>query len=107
MRVAHSDRFFRNCRVLNGTGTDRLQVNGFLWQIHPAEVSRNSWIDIEVEVEQSLLNYLNDLDREPGPQAEFKKPPSSIVTKKVTTSATDPECGYIHNGRISLPRKQP
>ena len=24
----------------------------------PAEVSRNSWIDIEVEVEQSMLSYL-------------------------------------------------
>ena len=30
----------------------------------PAEVSRNSWIDIEVEVEQSMLSYLDDLDQE-------------------------------------------
>ena len=30
----------------------------------PAEVSRNSWIDIEVEVEQSMQSYLDDLDQE-------------------------------------------
>lgn len=30
----------------------------------PAEVSRNSWIDTEVEVEQSMLSYLDDLDQE-------------------------------------------
>ena len=28
----------------------------------PAEVSRNSLIDVEVEVEQSILRYLDDLD---------------------------------------------
>ncbi len=30
----------------------------------PAEVSRNNWIDIEVEVEQSMLSYLGDLNQE-------------------------------------------
>ena len=29
----------------------------------PAEVSRNSWIDIEVEIEQSMLSYLDALDQ--------------------------------------------
>jgi len=28
----------------------------------PAEVSRNRWIDIEVEIGQSMLSYLDDLD---------------------------------------------
>ena len=32
----------------------------------PAEVSRNSWIDIEVKVELSMLSYLDDLDQEPA-----------------------------------------
>ena len=64
----------------------------------PAEVSRNSWTDVEVEVEQSMLSYLDDLDQELASQPGFKKPPSHIVTKKITTSTTDPECGYIHHG---------
>ena len=64
----------------------------------PAEVSRNSWIDIEVEIEQSMLSYLDALDQELASQPGFKKPPSHTVTKKITTSTTDPECGYIHHG---------
>ena len=64
----------------------------------PAEVSRNSWIDVEVEVEQSMLSYLDDLDQELASQPGFKKPPTSMVTKKITTSTTDSECGYIHHG---------
>ena len=64
----------------------------------PAEVSRNSWIDIEVEVGQSMLSYLDDLDQELASQPGFKKPVSHTVTKKITTSTTDPECGYIHHG---------
>ena len=63
----------------------------------PAEVSRNRWIDIEVEIEQSMLSYLDDLDQEPTSQLGFKKPPSYIVTKKITISTTDPKCGYIHH----------
>lgn len=64
----------------------------------PAEVSRNSWIDIEVEVEQSMLSYLDDLDQELVSQPGFKKPPTRTVTKKITTSTTDSECVYIHHG---------
>ncbi len=64
----------------------------------PAEVSRNSWTDIEVKVEQSMLSYLDDLDQELAAQPGFKQPPTRTVTKKITTSATDPECGYIHHG---------
>lgn len=54
----------------------------------PAEVSRNSWIDIEVEVERSMLRHLDDLDQELAPKPGFKKPLSRTVTKKVTTSTT-------------------
>ncbi len=49
----------------------------------PAEVSRNSWIDIEVEVEQSMQSYLDDLDQELASQLRFKKPPSHTVTKRL------------------------
>ena len=64
----------------------------------PAEVSRNSWIDVELKVEQSMLSYLDDLDQELASQLGFKKPPSRTVTKEITTSTTYPDCGYIHHG---------
>lgn len=47
-----------------------------------AEVSRNSWIDIAVEVEQSMLSYLDDLDQELVSQPGFREPPTRTVTKK-------------------------
>lgn len=63
----------------------------------PAEVSRNSWIDVELEVEQSMLSYLDDLDQELASQPGFREPPTRTVTKKLTTSTTDPEwCGIPH-----------
>ena len=45
-----------------------------------------------------MLSYLDDLDQELTSQPGFKKPPRRTVTKKVTTSTTDSECGYIHHG---------
>ena len=60
----------------------------------PAEVSRNSWTDVEIEVEQSVLSHLDELDQELASQPGSKKPP----TQKITTSTTDPECSYIHHG---------
>lgn len=64
----------------------------------PAQVSRNSWVDLETTVEQSMFSYLDALDQELSEQPGFKKPPIRTVKKKVTTSTTDPECGYIHHG---------
>lgn len=63
-----------------------------------AQVSRNSWIDLETTVEQSMFSYLDTLDQELSEQPGFKKPPPRTIKKKVTTSTTDPECGYIHHG---------
>ena len=63
----------------------------------PAEVSRNSWIDTEIEVEQSMLSYLDDLDQELASQPGFKEPPTRTVIRKITTSTTDSACGYIHH----------
>lgn len=61
----------------------------------PAQVSRNSWVDLETTVEQSMFSYLDALDQELSEQPGFKKPPTRTIKKKVTTSTTDPECGYI------------
>lgn len=63
-----------------------------------AEVSRNSLIDVEVEIKQSILSYLDDLDQELSSQPWFKKPPTRTVTKKITKSTTEPKCGDIHHG---------
>ena len=64
----------------------------------PANVSRESWINVETEVEQSMQSYLNSLDEELSNQPGFKKPPTKIVRKCRTTSQTDPDSGYINHG---------
>ena len=52
----------------------------------PANVSRGSWIDIEIEVEQSMQSYLDSLDEELSNQPGFKKPPTRTAKKRRTTS---------------------
>ena len=64
----------------------------------PANVSRESWIDVEIEVEQSMQSYLDSLDEELSNQPGFKKPPTKIVRKRRTTSRTDSDSGYINHG---------
>jgi transposase len=64
----------------------------------PANVSRESWIDVEIEVEQSMQSYLDSLDEELSKQPGFKKPPTRIIKKRRTTSQTDPDSGYINHG---------
>ena len=64
----------------------------------PANVSRESWVDVETEVEQSMQSYLDSLDEELSQQPGFKKPPTRIVKKRRTTSQTDPDSGYINHG---------
>ena len=64
----------------------------------PANVSRESWINVETEVEQSMQSYLDSLDEELSNQPGFKKPPKKIVRKCRTTSQTDPDSGYINHG---------
>lgn len=51
----------------------------------PANVSRESWINVETEVEQSMQSYLDSLDEELSNQPGFKKPPTKIVRKCRTT----------------------
>ena len=64
----------------------------------PANVSRESWINVETEVEQSMQSYLDSLDEELSNQPGFKKPPTKIVRKCRTTSQTDSDSGYINHG---------
>ena len=64
----------------------------------PANVSRESWINVEIEVEQSMQSYLDSLDEELFNQPGFKKPPTKIVRKCRITSQTDPDSGYINHG---------
>lgn len=64
----------------------------------PANVSRESWVDVEIEVEQSMHSYLDSLDEELSMQPGFKKPPTRVVQKHRTTSRTDPDSGYINHG---------
>ena len=64
----------------------------------PANVSRESWVDVEIEVEQSMHSYLDSLDEELSMQPGFKKPPTRVVQKRRITSRTDPDSGYINHG---------
>ena len=63
----------------------------------PAHVSRESWIGVEIEVEQSMQSYLASLDEELSDQPGFKKPPTRIARKRRTISQTDPDSGYINH----------
>ena len=64
----------------------------------PANVSRGSWVDVEIEVKQSMQSYLDALDEELATQPGFKIPPVRTVQKRRTTSQTDPDSGYINHG---------
>ena len=67
----------------------------------PANVSRESWINVETEVEQSMQSYLDSLDEELSNQPGFKKPPTKIVRKCRTTSQTDPDSGSSLRGKVN------
>lgn len=64
----------------------------------PANVSRNSWINVEKEVPPSMQSYLYCLDEEMSQQPGFKNLPVQTNHEKRTISITDPEIGYIHHG---------
>ena len=46
-----------------------------------ANVSRNSWIDVEEEVARSMQSYLDCLDEGLSQQPGFKKPPVQTIVK--------------------------
>ena len=45
----------------------------------PANVSKDSWIETEVETELSMQSYLDCLDEELSKQPGFKKPPTKLI----------------------------
>ena len=65
----------------------------------PANVSKDSWIDTEVEAELSMQIYLDRLDKELSKQPGFKRPPAQTLRKRRTTSKTDPDSGCINHGK--------
>ena len=67
----------------------------------PANVSKDSWIDTEVETELSMQSYLDCLDEELSKQPGFKRPPTKTIRKRRTTSKTDPDSGCINHGKKS------
>ena len=67
----------------------------------PANVSKDSWMDTEVEAELSMQSYLDRLDEELSKQPGFKRPPAKTIRKRRTTSKTDPDSGCIHHGKKS------
>lgn len=87
--------FVRRCIESDLVGRKEMASDG---SYLPANVSRKSWVDVEVEVEQSMQSYLDRLDEELATQPGFKEPPIKKVVKRRTTSTTDPDCGYINHG---------
>lgn len=64
----------------------------------PANVSRASWMDVEIEVEQSMQSYLDQLNAKLAEQPGFKKLPVRKETRRYMISTTDGDSGYIHHG---------
>lgn len=67
----------------------------------PANVSKDSWMDTEVEAELSMQSYLDRLDEELSKQPGFKRPPAKTIRKRRTTSKTAPDSGCINHGKKS------
>lgn len=67
----------------------------------PANVSKDSWIDTEVETELSMQRYLDRLDEELSKQPGFKRPPVKTIRKRLTTRKTVPDSGCIDCGKKS------
>lgn len=55
----------------------------------PANVSKDCWMDTEVEVELSMQSYLDHLDEEFSKQPGFKRPPVKTIRTRRATSKTD------------------
>ena len=62
----------------------------------PANVSWQSKVEITKVVEKSTVDYLEALDEELKNTIGYVPPSPTIVEKKELKSATDPDCGYIH-----------
>lgn len=65
----------------------------------PANVAEYSRIEINREVKQSTVHYLDALDEELRQQPGYKEPTPIIKEKTVVSSTTDTDCGYINQER--------
>lgn len=88
-------RIVRQCVDMNLVNGENMVADG---SYIPANVSRDSWIDIETCMEKSMNSYLDALDAELANQPGFRVPEKRQVVETHTTSTTDPECGFIHHG---------
>lgn len=65
----------------------------------PANVAASSLIEINQEVEQSTVKYLDALDYELQNLPGYKEPVTTRREKKIIKSSTDLDCGYINQER--------
>ena len=63
----------------------------------PADISEDSLVEINKKVEQSTVHYLDALDDELRSLPGYKEPEPEITEKRIITSTTDPESGYINH----------
>ena len=65
----------------------------------PANVSWNSRYETTTVIEQSTVNYLDQLNEEMEKTIGYVKPKPVQKEKMEVKSSTDPDCGYIHQER--------
>lgn len=59
----------------------------------PANISASSIVELDLEVEQSTVHYLDVLDEELRQQPGYKESTPVTKEKTVVSSTTDPDCG--------------
>ena len=65
----------------------------------PSNVSWDSRYEAVETIQRSTVKYMEELETELSSMPGYKKPESVVVEKESLKSCTDPECGYIHQGR--------
>jgi len=65
----------------------------------PANVSKESKVEMLRQVERSTVSYLDSLDQELKETVGYKEPVPVIEERMELKSSTDPDCGYIHQER--------
>lgn len=65
----------------------------------PANVAEDSLLELQQEVEQSTVHYLEALDSELRSEQGYREPVPTKKEKTVLKSATDPDCGYANQPR--------
>lgn len=65
----------------------------------PSNVSWDSRYEAVGTIQRSTIKYMEEPETELSSMPGYKKPESVEVEKESLKSCTDPECGYIHQGR--------